>query len=72
MSRGINLAFNINDVLSSLRASSSPFDEGTGEFLSIDTGVAKQNLDLANRARENGVGNADSGNFQERYNGCRD
>jgi len=55
MPREINLAFNINDVLSSLRASSSPFDEGTGEFLSIDTGVAKQNLDLANRARENGV-----------------
>jgi hypothetical protein len=49
------LAFNIKDVLSSLRTSASPFDEGTGEFLSIDTGVAKENLDLATRAKENGV-----------------
>ena len=41
------MAFNVKDVLSSLKSSSSPFDEGTGEFLSVDLSVAKENLDLA-------------------------
>lgn len=49
------MAFNLRDVLSSLKSSTSPFDEGTGEFLSVDASVAKENLDLATRARENGA-----------------
>ena len=51
------MAFNLKEALSSLKtsASSSPFDEGTGEFLPIDINTAKENLSLAKRARENGA-----------------
>ena len=48
------MAFKIGELLSSLSNSASPFDDGTGEFLPIDVEVAKKNLKLAERARENG------------------
>ena len=48
------MAFKVGDILSSLSNSSSPFDDGTGEFLPIDVEVAKRNLKLAERAKENG------------------
>ena len=48
------MVFKIGELLSSLSNSTSPFDDGTGEFLPIDIEVAKKNLKLAERARENG------------------
>ena len=48
------MAFKIGELLSSLSNSASPFDDGSGEFLPIDVEVAKKNLKLAERARENG------------------
>ena len=48
------MAFKVGDILSSLSNSSSPFDDGTGEFLPIDVEAAKRNLKLAERAKENG------------------
>jgi len=48
------MAFNLGSILSSLSNSSSPFDEGTGEFLPVDVEVAKKNLNLVERAADNG------------------
>lgn len=49
------MAFNIKDVISSMRDSFSPFDEGTGQFIQLNTEQAKKNLKLSERAAENGA-----------------
>ena len=49
------MSFNFRDFISSMQTSESPFDEGTGEFISLDLESAKFNLKLTERAIENGV-----------------
>lgn len=46
--------FDLTKILKSLRDTESPFDDGTGEFQQVNIESAKRNLDLSNRARENG------------------
>ena len=48
------MAFSIKDVISSMRDSFSPFDEGTGHFIQLNVEQAKLDLKLAERAAEDG------------------
>lgn len=49
------MALRSSKLLSIFRNSSSPYDEGTGEFNPLDIEAAKHNLQLAERAAENGA-----------------
>ena len=51
------MAFNLKEIISSMRESSSPFDEGTGHFLAINVENVKSILKLSERAQENGSKN---------------
>ena len=51
------MAFELKKILSSLNSTTSVFDEGTGEFNTIDANLAKNNLQLAERSAENGSKN---------------
>ena len=51
------VAFNLKEIISSMRDSSSPFDEGTGHFLPINVENVKSILKLSERAQENGSKN---------------
>ena len=46
--------FNLSKILSRLGDTETPFDEGTGNFQRVNVENAKRNLDLKNRAKENG------------------
>lgn len=48
------VAFNLKEIISSMRESSSPFDDGTGHFLPINVENVKSILKLSERAQENG------------------
>lgn len=54
------MAFNLKKIISNLNSTTSVFDEGTAEFNSIDVELAKSNLSLAERAKENGSNNIPS------------
>ena len=47
----------LKKILSSLNNTTSVFDEGTGEFNTIDVNLAKNNLQLTERSSENGSKN---------------
>lgn len=51
------MVFNLSEIISNMSNSSSPFDEGTGEFLVIDIEKAKKDLKLSERSIENGKNN---------------
>ena len=51
------MAFELKKILSSLNNTTSVFDEGTGEFNTIDVNLAKNNLQLTERSSENGSKN---------------
>lgn len=51
------MAFNLKEIISSMRVSSSPFDDGTGHFLAINVENVKSILKLSERAQENGYKN---------------
>ena len=54
------MAFNLKKILSSLNETTSVFDEGTGEFNIVDLELAKKNLNLSERASQNGNKNIPS------------
>ena len=66
------MGFSLSSVLASLRSSSSPFDEGTGEFNRINVDRAKEALELKARAFENGQSGVPDQDYEQKDSLAKD